>query len=727
MSLAKEEWELSRLKALREEEERRAELEEDEVLYTYSRDDAFNQVKKKSKANRPTAPVRQSNRKSLVSTLPGNDSDSVKYDSAKSSRISSRRSSIASSCSSTASLSTDSFISSQPSSPEEPPRHRGPGRPRKDGKQKRRYDDDDDWEVPNKSVKLAHVDKPNTRKHKPTMFDEDLVNQGKRLTPKAQPKPNTLRTPIPTKKMPGKSTPKINNTTPKPTKTSPGLTSPKASTPVLQPWSNPNLVIRTRRASTQQQVTDESSGSESTPVRPTKPPKVSPIKDNVNTPAKVVNVASPPVSVLQRTALPASPIATSQIPQAVYLSKSPIITRPAVTQVVMSTQGIRPTIVSQSVVRSPLRPTTTVRPAAPVVVTQASVAALRANTITPILTRTAELMKEGALTPTVTTTSTTQQLRTTTTQQLPATFRIGGQLGSVSIVNNKAVFSQGLPILSTTGTSIRPLLSGNTRFILNTANLVTRTVPATATSQATVSTQVVNNTARVNNTVPILEKMAMQLSVANPQASSSQPTASKVTPARSLAPAPAKQTVAQLIAAKPSTSTGQVITRPLIAQIVPGKQGMAQIVATKQQVGGVTQLVAKQPVSAHLVNQTKPITQVVQARPGTQIQTKTVPVLQGRQLAQVVRTSGITQLVQGGKQIIRTSSPASQVHQVIQQGRQQFVVVSGGGDTGQRSRLVFIQQPTVTGQAKLPTIKTIQTQTVVCPTPQSQPSNSGSS
>ena len=40
---------MNRLKALKEEEERRAELEEDEMLYTYSRDDAYQQVKKRNK------------------------------------------------------------------------------------------------------------------------------------------------------------------------------------------------------------------------------------------------------------------------------------------------------------------------------------------------------------------------------------------------------------------------------------------------------------------------------------------------------------------------------------------------------------------------------------------------------------------------------------------------------------------------------------------------------
>ena len=46
---AKKDWELNRLKALKEEEERRLEFEEDEMLYTYSRDDAYQQVKKNNK------------------------------------------------------------------------------------------------------------------------------------------------------------------------------------------------------------------------------------------------------------------------------------------------------------------------------------------------------------------------------------------------------------------------------------------------------------------------------------------------------------------------------------------------------------------------------------------------------------------------------------------------------------------------------------------------------
>ena len=50
VNVAKHDWELGRLQALKEEEERRAEFEEDEMLFTFSREDAQNQVKKRNKA-----------------------------------------------------------------------------------------------------------------------------------------------------------------------------------------------------------------------------------------------------------------------------------------------------------------------------------------------------------------------------------------------------------------------------------------------------------------------------------------------------------------------------------------------------------------------------------------------------------------------------------------------------------------------------------------------------
>lgn len=65
---AKRDWELNRLKQQREDEERRAELEEDDMLYTYTKEDAMNQVPKKKKAKkyqrkRPIPPPsRKSNR-----------------------------------------------------------------------------------------------------------------------------------------------------------------------------------------------------------------------------------------------------------------------------------------------------------------------------------------------------------------------------------------------------------------------------------------------------------------------------------------------------------------------------------------------------------------------------------------------------------------------------------------------------------------------------------------
>lgn len=46
---AKKDWELNRLKNARDEEERRAELDEDDMLYTYSKEDGMNQVQKSVK------------------------------------------------------------------------------------------------------------------------------------------------------------------------------------------------------------------------------------------------------------------------------------------------------------------------------------------------------------------------------------------------------------------------------------------------------------------------------------------------------------------------------------------------------------------------------------------------------------------------------------------------------------------------------------------------------
>ena len=57
---------MSRLKALKEEEERRLEIEEDEMLYTYPREDAYNQVKKKLAARKKAAELAAS--KQLAAT-----------------------------------------------------------------------------------------------------------------------------------------------------------------------------------------------------------------------------------------------------------------------------------------------------------------------------------------------------------------------------------------------------------------------------------------------------------------------------------------------------------------------------------------------------------------------------------------------------------------------------------------------------------------------------------
>ena len=97
---AKKDWELNRLKALKEEEERRLELEEDEMLYTYSRDDAYQQVKKRNKqlvlAHRRAAaaakadalsPVRKSVRLSIGGTPVDSDPEYVDTTSVESTPV----------------------------------------------------------------------------------------------------------------------------------------------------------------------------------------------------------------------------------------------------------------------------------------------------------------------------------------------------------------------------------------------------------------------------------------------------------------------------------------------------------------------------------------------------------------------------------------------------------------------------------------------------------------
>jgi len=56
---AKKDWELNRLKSQREEEERKAELEEDDMLYTYSKEDGMNQVRRSPKKKPKQPPQRK--------------------------------------------------------------------------------------------------------------------------------------------------------------------------------------------------------------------------------------------------------------------------------------------------------------------------------------------------------------------------------------------------------------------------------------------------------------------------------------------------------------------------------------------------------------------------------------------------------------------------------------------------------------------------------------------
>lgn len=106
--MAKKDWELGHLQALKKEEEKRAAEEEDEILYTYSRENAL-QVKK-NKSKRRSRPNSQCSSKKSLSVkhtkktsepkVTSNEAPVAVRNSHSTSRASSQASSRSSSCSS---------------------------------------------------------------------------------------------------------------------------------------------------------------------------------------------------------------------------------------------------------------------------------------------------------------------------------------------------------------------------------------------------------------------------------------------------------------------------------------------------------------------------------------------------------------------------------------------------------------------------------------------------
>ncbi len=194
--MAKEEWELSRLQALKEEEERRQEEEEDEMLYTYTRDDAMNQVKSKNKRLNPMCKASLAKRvQSRAAAYAASQDVLIDEDknvvSIKRGRIKGRRSSAGST-------------------------HSDPGKVTPASTRQAR-------------VRLEKVEVSPTEKEN----DEGIVTRsraasGDELSP-TRAKAGGKKASPGRVKAPGGS---------------PGKNIP----PVLQPWSNPNLVIRTRHA-----------------------------------------------------------------------------------------------------------------------------------------------------------------------------------------------------------------------------------------------------------------------------------------------------------------------------------------------------------------------------------------------------------------------------------------------------------------------------------------------
>ena len=234
VTIAKEEWELSRLQALKEEEERRAELEEDEMLFTYTRDDANNQVKKNKR--KVTSPLSlseaaiakrvQSRAAAYAATQDFYIDDLV---GGKQGKVKSRRSSVGS----TTSTNSDTV--------------RAPGSTKQ------------------AKVKVEVDVGPAKDKNKvgeESDFKENTVAEMVARRQQAEAK----------KASPGKVK-------------APGSSPNKNAPPVLQPWSNPNLVIRTRRASAKFGESD--SDVDVTSVTSNQPAEASPVRHSVVTPSKI--------------------------------------------------------------------------------------------------------------------------------------------------------------------------------------------------------------------------------------------------------------------------------------------------------------------------------------------------------------------------------------------------------------------------------------------------------
>ena len=109
VEMAKKDWELGHLQALKKEEEKRAAEEEDEILYTYTREESLQVKKNKSKLRRSKANSKCSGKNSLMSKrakknlkseTQSNEAQAAVRNSRSTSRTSSRASSRSSSCSS---------------------------------------------------------------------------------------------------------------------------------------------------------------------------------------------------------------------------------------------------------------------------------------------------------------------------------------------------------------------------------------------------------------------------------------------------------------------------------------------------------------------------------------------------------------------------------------------------------------------------------------------------
>lgn len=742
MALAKEEWEFNRLKELRAEEERRAELEEDEMLFTYSRQDAYNQVKKKSSkkglkkmkkqlleplTSTPKVPNKGSSRQSVGSDGGSVGSSPESEVSQKASRATSRRSSVNSQAS------TVSVGSNKSGKIKDNVKQEG----KKIKKERSLLRGGDGIKVEKVSDKDAKVNGPSTMPAKAQIkkfikthalkkpVEKIEVNnllspaEEKKIMTRARhasgevlattPTGMTLRkplainiqndnglvslpmvsspkhrTPIVSQAVTGKNvvmptnvgTPKVNtglDKTPKSTTTSqnvrivPVNTPPRATlpspglSPVLpQPFSNPNLVIRTRRvpAKDYKKLNSEGRDSDSSFTEP---------------PEKKVATTPPSVGIL----------AKNSIPKSVRLPLNTVVS--GITSLQVGARALKSTNANVAISPQTIRSSSETLVRAVSSINKASVLATSVSSAPVSINATSLSMTPQA--------STSMNLK-----PLASTVTLNPRVAT-SVHPRAATSVLGTRTISSVSGAIRLVQSSSPSVSANGKPGVMLVGGSQGIMRA--STVGGTQTLNPNNTVPILEKMAMQLQGYN----SVQQSPTGTVPSRPqqiiIVQSRPQQTLVQQQPAKVVTASPRP-QQVLVRTQNPGLAGRPQQVYIQTRQGGQQVLVPLQtltggtPTSINLtslqnlqsraqvtnvaLNNPPRVSAAAGVSPITRPQTITVPIsaLQGRaggiQTVQTIRQPGTSNITVSPRQVGTT-----QVRQTtLLRQPQQFIVQQPG-------------------------------------------------